>query len=60
VPGLAPIQPGEILTDATGTASFTTSVPAGATTSQTGLAVALVSTDAYGQTSARAALSVGP
>jgi Glucodextranase, domain B len=60
VPGLAPIQPAEILTDATGTATFTTMVPPGATTGQTGLATALVTTSTYGQASARAALTVGP
>jgi hypothetical protein len=60
VPGLAPIQPGEVLTDATGTAQFTTAVPPGATSTQTGLATALVTTAAYGQTSARAALTIGP
>ncbi len=60
VPGLAPIQPAEMPTDATGTATFTTAVPPGGTAGQTGLATALVTTAAYGQASARAALAVGP
>lgn len=60
VPGLAPIQPAEVPTDATGTATFTTPVPPGGTAGQTGLATALVTTTAYGQTSARAAIAVGP
>ncbi len=60
VPGLAPIQPAEIMTDATGTATFSTQVPPGGTSGQTGLVVALVTTTQYGQTSARAGLAVGP
>ena len=60
VPGLAPIQPAEILTDATGSATFTTAVPPGGTAGQTGLATALVTTTANGQASARAAIAVGP
>ena len=48
---------GEIVTDANGQASFSTVIPPGAGTGP-GLVVALVTTDQFGETSARPALTV--
>ncbi len=56
---LAPIQPSPVVTDATGTATFATTIPPGADPG-TGLATALVTTDQFGQATARAALSITP
>ena len=57
IPGLQPIQPSEIVTDANGQASFSTVIPPGASTGP-GLVVALVTTDQFGETSARQARTV--
>jgi hypothetical protein len=57
VPGLEAIVSSEILTNSSGTATFTTRIPKGALPGS-GLASVLVTTDAFGQTTDRQVLTV--
>jgi hypothetical protein len=59
VPGIPPIVPSPVMTDATGVASFQTTVPAAATQG-TGPVTALVTTEQFGRTSVQTVLTIGP